>query len=137
MSENQQKQPEILIVDDILVNRMLLADILTSLGCGCTKAHNGQEALSMVADRHFDMILMDLEMPVMNGFETTAAIRAMEGEKQPTPIVAITAHNADEIADDLTAAGFTDVITKPFLIGNIGKMVDEYCRRDPKPNLTN
>ena len=133
MTDNMQKHPEILIVDDILINRMLLTDILTSLGCQCTKAHNGEEALLMLRDRPFDMILMDLEMPVMNGFETTAAIRAMEGEKSQTPIIAITAHNADEIADGLTASGFTGVITKPFLISNIEKLVNEYCRRSQKP----
>lgn len=122
------KQPEILIVDDILINRMLLGDICTSLGCRCTMARNGEEAIGQVRERSFDMILMDLEMPVMNGIETTAAIRAMGNKKSLTPIIAITAHNADEIADELTSVGFTDMITKPFHISKIGKLIDEYCR---------
>jgi CheY-like chemotaxis protein len=133
MTESQQKQPDILIVDDVFINRMLLTDILTSLGCQCTKAHNGEEALSMLRDRTFDMILMDVEMPVMNGLETTAAIRTMEGDKSQTPIIALTAHNTDEIADELTAAGFTDMISKPFLISKIEKLVIEYCNNNQQP----
>lgn len=127
MSNVTKKQPEILIVDDILVNRMLLIDIATSIGCKCTSVRNGEEALRACHEHDFDMILMDLEMPVMNGIETTAAIRAMEGEKTPTPIIALTAHNADEIADELTAAGFTSMITKPFQISQIQKLVNDFC----------
>ena len=128
MSESPKKQPEILIVDDILINRMLLTDIASSIGCKCTAVRNGEEALRACQGQDFDMILMDLEMPVMNGFETAAAIRKMEGDETQTPIIAITAHNADEIADELTVVGFTDMITKPFLISKIEKLVDEYCR---------
>ena len=60
MTDNMQKQPEILIVDDILINRMLLTDILTSLGCRCTKAHNGEEASNNTSNHEERAICLPL-----------------------------------------------------------------------------
>ena len=79
MDSNTSKQLDILIVDDIFINRMMLADILAGLGCRTIEAKNGEEALRLSQEQSFDMILMDLEMPVMNGIETTIAIRALGG----------------------------------------------------------
>lgn len=127
MDINTTKQPDILIVDDILINRMMLADILANLGCRTTEAKNGEEALRLTQERSFDVILMDLEMPVMNGIETTVAIRAQGGRNAIVPIVALTAHSADEIAADLAAARFTDLLGKPFLTEKIQRLLEIYC----------
>lgn len=128
MTDTATKRPEILIVDDILINRILLTDILSELECRSAEAKNGEEAISMAKDRPFDMILMDIEMPIMNGVESTAAIRAHEGPNTRTPIIALTAHTEDEITEDLSSAGFTDMIGKPFLLGKIKHLIDTYCR---------
>ena len=106
---------------------MMLADILASLGCRTTEAKNGEGALLLSQERPFDMILMDLEMPVMNGIETTVAIRAQGGRNAIVPIVALTAHSADEIAADLAAARFTDLLGKPFLTEKIQRLLEIYC----------
>lgn len=127
MTSNNHKHPEILIVDDAFINRMLLTDICTSIGCKCSAARNGEEALRACNEHDFDMVFLDIEMPVKNGFETATAIRALEGAKSQAPIIALTAHNADEINDELTEAGFTDIISKPFHISKIERLVAEYC----------
>lgn len=127
MENDTSKQLDILIVDDIFINRMMLADILAGLGCRTTEAKNGEEALRLSQERSFDMILMDLEMPVMNGIETTVAIRALGGRNAIVPIIALTAHSADEIAADLSAARFTDLLGKPFLSAKIQRLLEIYC----------
>lgn len=124
MTDESLKRPEILIVDDILANRLILSNIAQIIGCNYTTARNGEEAINLVRNRHFDLILMDLEMPVMNGLETTATIRAMK-QDPPTPIIALTAHNADEIAGELSANGFSGIIEKPFKIDDIKQYVEQ------------
>ena len=128
MADESTKRPEILIVDDILANRLVLGDIITAIGCKCTTARNGDEAVKQTREQHFDMILMDLEMPVMNGFETTAAIRSTLDPEARIPIIALTAHEQDDIAADLEANGFTSVLTKPYQISQIQKLVNDFCR---------
>lgn len=119
---------KVLIVDDILINRMLLADIATSIGCECTLAKNGKEAIDLIMANDFNMVLMDIEMPVMNGLETTAAIRKMEGRKSSTPVIALTAHDPADFFSEYSACGFNELITKPYLITKIQKLVDDFCR---------
>lgn len=124
-------KPQLLIVDDILVNRMLLSDIATSIGCKCKAVKNGAEALEEVSNNHYDMILMDIEMPVMNGLETTEAIRKMDPSKSQIPIIALTAHNPDDFFTEFSATGFTELITKPYLISKIQRLVNTYCKQQP------
>jgi len=127
MTDTTSKRPEILIVDDILANRLILNDIATAIGCKCTAARNGEEAISVAQERHFDMILMDVEMPVMNGLEATTAIRTNIGPNTQTPIIALTAHTKDEITDELATSGFSDIMEKPFVFSKIKTMVGRYC----------
>ena len=86
--------------------------------------------LKIISDDVFDydIAFLDIEMPVMNGVESTAAIRAHESPNTRTPIIALTAHTEDEITEDLSSAGFTDMIGKPFLLGKIKHLIDTYCR---------
>ena len=127
MTDTATKRPEILIVDDILANRLILSEIVTAVGCKCTAARNGEEAISLVRERHFDMIFMDVEMPVMNGIETTAAIRNTIDPLARIPIIALTAHDADEFADGFEAYGFTSTLTKPYQISQIQRLVNDFC----------
>ena len=121
-------KPRILIVDDILVNRMLLSDIATSIGCECTLAKNGKEAIDLIMENDFNMVIMDIEMPVMNGLETTSAIRKIEGRKSQIPVIALTAHDPADFFSEFSACGFNELITKPYLITKIQKLVDDFCR---------
>ena len=102
-------KPKVLIVDDILVNRMLLSDIATSIGCECTLAKNGKEAIDLIMENDFNMVIMDIEMPVMNGLETTSAIRKIEGRKSQIPVIALTAHDPADFFSEFSACGFNEL----------------------------
>ncbi|MDA3892020.1 MAG: response regulator [Salinivirgaceae bacterium] len=120
-------KPLLLVVDDIFVNRILLAEIISEINCECKLASNGKEAIEKLRTQKFDMVLMDIEMPVMNGLETTKYIRTeMEESIANTPIVALTAHNPDDFFDEFNAAGFDELVTKPYLINKIKDIVERF-----------
>lgn len=109
------KKLNILIVDDIFINRMLLAEIIEGIDAEYMEAKNGKEAIDLLKTNDFDVVLMDIEMPVMNGFETTVYIRnEMPEPKCSIPIVAITAHFISKLKDRFDASGFTSILTKPY-----------------------
>ncbi len=123
-------KPKLLIVDDIFVNRILLTEIANEIGCDYTTASNGKEAIVALEANDIDLVLMDIEMPVMNGLETTRYIRSkMSISKSKVPIVALTAHNPSDFFDEFTTAGFNELLTKPYLISKIQKVVDNYCNK--------
>jgi len=120
-------KPLLLIVDDIYVNRILLSEIASKIGCDYKLASNGKEAIDKLKIEPFDMILMDIEMPVMNGLETTVHIRKeMEYPKSKIPIIALTAHNPMDFFEEFNIAGFDELITKPYLINKIESVINKF-----------
>lgn len=114
------KNPKILLVEDNLSNRNIVKLLLKRLGLpNCHEATNGQEATDMVSETIYDFILMDVEMPIMDGIQATQKIRKLE-LKHPTRkkaiIVAITAHALDEILEQCITAGMNDTLIKPLNI---------------------
>lgn len=103
----------ILVVDDDAVNRRVALRALEELSCRVDTACDGKEALTMHASDPYDLILMDCEMPVMDGFEATAKIRAAEAGGSRTPVIAWTARFMAGNAGNLLAGGFDDLIPKP------------------------
>ncbi|MCA9132406.1 MAG: response regulator, partial [Planctomycetales bacterium] len=103
----------ILIADDAPVNQEVARGLLEYFGHTCEVADTGAEAVEAVQRTHFDAVLMDLEMPQMDGLEATAAIRALEGEMQHVPILAMTAHALSGIEQRCLAAGMDGCLTKP------------------------
>jgi CheY-like chemotaxis protein len=105
----------ILVVDDIYTNRLLLNELVTTLGHEPVLANDGKEALAILKSDKIDLILMDVEMPVMNGIETTNHIRnELPFPENAIPIIALTAHDPDLFFDDYENVGFDDLITKPY-----------------------
>lgn len=102
----------ILLVEDNVVNQEVATELLSSLGVAVTIANNGQEAVSMVEQRAFDLILMDMQMPVMNGLDATQAIRKL-ANGQRVPIVAMTANVFEEDRKRCIEAGMNDFLGKP------------------------
>jgi two-component system, sensor histidine kinase len=103
----------VLVVDDNPTNRFVAAKLLEMFDCTAEMAENGQEALEAVQARPFDLVLMDIKMPVMDGLAATRAIRALPGPVARLPILALTA-NADERDElDYIAAGMNGVAQKP------------------------
>jgi CheY-like chemotaxis protein/HPt (histidine-containing phosphotransfer) domain-containing protein len=114
----------VLVVEDNAVNQDVATGLLKNLGCSVVTASNGQHAVQLVAQEMFDLILMDCEMPIMDGFDATSRIRDIEralgglrGDEKSrarTPIVALTAHALAEVRDRCLEAGMDDFLVKPY-----------------------
>lgn len=106
------KGKSILLVEDHDLNQLLAIAILEELGMKATLAENGQEAVDKMKEGAYDLVLMDMQMPIMDGLEATQIIR--EELKDITPIVALTANATQQHKDKCLAAGMNDYIAKPF-----------------------
>ena len=125
--------PRVLIVDDIFTNRLLVREILKEIGYPCGEAQNGKQALEMLSKEEFDIVLMDIEMPVMNGIETTRYIRQHFSYPRNTiPVLALTAHNPHLFFTDFRDVGFNQLITKPYSIGKIKDIIDSVFKTTKK-----
>jgi signal transduction histidine kinase/CheY-like chemotaxis protein len=100
-----------LIVEDNKINQLVTKMILEKWHCNCTIIESGMEALEIVKHESFDLILMDINMPVMDGYKTAKKIRKLNIK---TPIIALTAFSANEVKDAVLASGMNDFILKPF-----------------------
>ncbi|MDQ3073348.1 MAG: response regulator, partial [Bacteroidota bacterium] len=106
----------VLLVEDNPVNRLLVQKVLQNYGIKLQMAENGQEALEKLVDEEFDVILMDIQMPLMDGYEATRLIRKhFIPPKRDVPIIAITAHALSDEIEQCLRSGMNDYITKPFL----------------------
>jgi CheY-like chemotaxis protein len=111
---NTQQPARVLIVDDNPINQMLISTVLDKRGYVCEVADNGQAAVDKVNLSQFDLILMDLQMPVMDGYEATRSIRMRNDIKRTIPIIAITAHSVSGAHEKCEEAGMNGYVTKPF-----------------------
>ncbi|MDZ4112712.1 MAG: response regulator [Brevundimonas sp.] len=105
--------PHILIVDDNATNRVVAQALCEMFGCSSETAEDGVEALEAVQERRFDLILMDIKMPRMDGVQATLAIRALDGPVRDIPIVALTANADPDDAKKYIATGMAAVVEKP------------------------
>jgi CheY-like chemotaxis protein/anti-sigma regulatory factor (Ser/Thr protein kinase) len=105
--------PHILIVDDNATNRVVAQALCEMFGCTSETAEDGVEALEAVQERKFDLVLMDIKMPRMDGVQATQAIRALDGPLGAIPIVALTANADPDDAKKYLACGMAAVVEKP------------------------
>ena len=103
----------VLVADDNATNRFLAGKLLELFGCTFETAENGREAVDLATRRPFDLILMDIKMPVMDGVEAARAIRALAGVPGAVPILALTANADERDAAGYRAAGMNGVVQKP------------------------
>jgi signal transduction histidine kinase/DNA-binding response OmpR family regulator len=131
-SANDLQSPEaalhILVVEDMVVNQKVAKGMLRSLGHVVDIAEDGEAALVKVKARSYDLILMDMQMPRMNGLDATAAIRALESGKC-VPIIAMTANVFDTDRETCLAAGMNDFVGKPI---NVSDLAAAIARVSPK-----
>jgi PAS domain S-box-containing protein len=113
LSSRSLGKARLLLVEDSQVNRMVALAMLTKVVGRIDTARNGVEAVEGVKAKDYDLILMDVAMPEMDGLEATRLIRAMPGAKGAIPIIAMTAHAMDADRQRCLAAGMDDYITKP------------------------
>jgi len=107
------QRPTALVADDNEVNQMLASRMLENRGIEVEVAANGREAVDAVGRRRFDVVLMDCQMPELDGYAATQEIRLAEGDQRHTPIVAMTAHAMRGDRDRCLAAGMDDYLSKP------------------------
>ena len=115
--DSQQLNMHVLVAEDNETNQEVAVGMLQKLGCEVTLVTNGVEAIEAVAETSFDVILMDCQMPVMDGYQATASIRIMEkkeGSVKHIPIIALTANALEGDRERCLSAGMDDYISKPF-----------------------
>lgn len=122
------RNARILIVDDTEDNRFLLLTYLKKLPFDVVQAENGKEAVDKVLHEHFDLILMDIQMPVMDGYVATQKIRQWEQEqnRKPIPIIAVSANAMSEDVQKSLDAGCTEHVTKPIKKSALLEMIQRY-----------
>jgi CheY-like chemotaxis protein len=117
----------VLYVDDEVLNRRMIGSMLRKAGVEMAEAEDAEAGLWMIADRDFDLVLMDLRMPGMDGFAAIGEIRAHEGAMKDVPIIVITADDAHDIRTRARAVGANDVLIKPVtkedLFRSIGRLI--------------
>ena len=135
---NEQQAPSplsflrVLVVDDSEVNRFILCELLATLGIKASCASNGEEAVAAFTDEAFDVIFMDIQMPVMDGVVATKAIRSLQSEQGLQPhcvVVGVSAHAVSGDREKYLALGMADYLTKPIdrkhLESSLGALVKE------------
>jgi len=117
--------PYVLVVDDNEINKRLLAKVLEHENLKVIYASNGEEAVVLRENNDFDVIFMDIQMPVMNGVEASKAIRKYEDEQNiaPVPIIALTANTGKNDRDTYLDAGMNDYMAKPIMINDVRERI--------------
>ena len=115
----------VLLVEDHTVNQLVASEMLTQLGCAVDVANNGIEALELLENDRFDIVFMDCQMPIMDGYEATRKIRSLEKDRNlpELPIVALTANALSGARDKCLEAGMNDYVTKPFSMSILDKVL--------------
>ena len=123
------RQRRVLLAEDNPVNVEVATAMLDSLGLDVSCAHNGEEALQAVREGQYDIVLMDCQMPVMDGFAATSGIRRFErdnGRPRKLPVIAITANALQGDRESCLAAGMDDYLSKPFTQQQLGAVIGRW-----------
>jgi CheY-like chemotaxis protein/PAS domain-containing protein len=120
-----------LVVDDVQVHHVLLGSYLTNLGFAVHSANNGQAAVDAAAKFKYSLILMDCDMPVMDGYAATQAIRKAEGESRRVPIIAMTIYDRQGDREKCLAAGMDEYVTKSIDQSKLFKVAEAVLRGEP------
>lgn len=129
-SQPTEHRARILLVEDNPVNQLVAKGMLSKLGCDVAVAAHGGEALNQLEQHDFDLVLMDCNMPVMDGYEASRQIR--QSERWPDlPIVALTANAMPEERERCRAAGMNDYLAKPFRREELEALLDTWVPLTP------
>jgi len=133
--EGPKKNIKVLLAEDNVVNQRLAIRMLEKLGYSVTLAANGVEAVKAVEREGFQLILMDVQMPEMGGFEATARIREIERNTgKRTPIIAMTAHAIQGYREKCLEGGMDDYISKPIRMDSLRKTLEEFLSKYTHPD---
>lgn len=129
-SSRDPREVNILAVDDNPANLRLVSELLKDMDVKVVTADNGAAALKLCAVSDFDLVLMDIQMPGMDGLEVTRQLRKRENPDHRTPIVALTAHAVNEQKSKLLLAGMDDYLTKPVSETELLHIIDRWVARN-------
>ncbi|GAB3971583.1 hypothetical protein GCM10028806_21970 [Spirosoma terrae] len=124
LTDSETKLLKILAVEDNVMNQRLVLQVIKRLGYQARLAENGQQALDMLQEENFDLILMDIQMPIMDGYQTTYHIR--HTLRSNIPIIAMTAHALASEREQCLQAGMNDFLPKPFQMEDLQRMILHY-----------
>ncbi len=119
----------VLLVEDNMVNQTIAIHMLEKLNLAVELCVNGREAVEITRHQRFDAILMDVQMPVMDGLEATRLIRARESNRFHVPIIAMTAHASDQHRVESLDSGMDEHITKPIKVRELGQVLSRFLAR--------
>jgi CheY-like chemotaxis protein/HPt (histidine-containing phosphotransfer) domain-containing protein len=125
----------VLLVEDNAINQRVARRFLERLGCEVHVVGDGKQAVEAFQSNRYGFILMDMQMPVMDGLEATQRIRQIEGEERRTPIVALTANAMMGTLERCLEAGMDDYLTKPLDISRLQDVLDRFMGATPSSDL--
>ena len=120
----------VLVAEDDEVNQFIIENLLEMEGHACLLAVNGRDAVDAARDGDFDVIIMDMQMPVMDGLEATRAIRRLGGRYAGIPIIALTANASEEARRECEAAGMSHFVTKPMDPDDLVRLLEGFGNGD-------
>jgi CheY-like chemotaxis protein len=126
---------QILVAEDNPVNQLVLEQLLLDVGHSVQVVSNGRIAVDAVKESVFDLVLMDIQMPEMDGVTATKLIRAAGGGFRQLPIIAVTANTSPDDRDGYLAAGMDAVIAKPFKDKDLFKVIASVMRSEGEPPM--
>ncbi|NLH49484.1 MAG: GAF domain-containing protein [Myxococcales bacterium] len=128
--------PRVLLVEDNLINQLAARNLLNKCGCRVAVADNGRDALAMLARETFAMVFMDVQMPEMDGYETTRLIRQIAGPNAGVPIIAMTANVMAEDRQRCLDAGMNDYLGKPVTKRDLRAIIDRWSEKAEPQELS-
>ncbi len=135
LREDKRRRIRILLAEDNHMNQKLAVALLTKAGYLVDAVEDGRKAVEALRQGQYDLVLMDVQMPVMNGFEATKAIREMEGETKHTPIVAMTAYAMTGDREKCLEAGMDGYVSKPIDPEFLVKVIEKFSPKSVSPSL--
>jgi CheY-like chemotaxis protein len=129
MPDLPQFSADVLVVEDNKVNQKVAVALLNRLGVRVDVASNGREAVERVQARPYDLVLMDCQMPIMNGYDATVEIRRREGAAPHIPIIAMTADVIDDSKERALQAGMNDFVAKPVGMQELSRALRTWLKK--------
>jgi CheY-like chemotaxis protein len=131
------KNPKILLVEDTIINQIVVDKSLSKQNIGVTIANNGKEALELIITKEFDLVLMDINMPEMDGYESTRKIRSMDDlyfKTVPIILFSASAMMDESEKEKAMAMGITDFVSKPFGADELNSIINTYIMNKKSEN---